>query len=527
MKKIELKSLFIIFLLVFTVCFSLPFSALAESTLEIPNLIGFPGYNVLIPVNISNGEGVAGFQFNTYYDDNILSEQEIKKGSLILDDPEWQINSYLSTGAITTLGYQTQTEGLTQGHGNLLQMIFSINENAEIGTVSEINFTDFIISDTQGEPLPVTFSCGQISIVDGKKGDVNNDGVINVLDVVKTANMTLGKIIPTDLEKYAADVNDDGMINVTDVMQAVTTSLDQGGETPSEEFITNKDYIVSDWKFNLGKFQVSLEPWSGGDEAEQKLNPGWYEIAADCEFIGVDVIPFLTGAMVDVIYNDKSQEITSMEVTSQKISVGGNNLFYNFSLDEFEVNGVTYDGFYDFIAVNPEFYLPDEYYNVYLNDENEVWQVNPVSVSVPALVEQYDATNNGLYCKCSGSYHTSYNFTDEDVLVIKDGQYAELNDLQENDVVYIYENFPGLDYYLEAYSISDAGILEAYYAPEALIIDGVKYDIDENFSMSRDNGDDFEAMDLEGVYGTNIKYFLNKANKVVYLISDVDAFEME
>jgi hypothetical protein len=52
-------------------------------------------------------------------------------------------------------------------------------------------------------------------------GDVNNDGLINILDVVSTVNIVLGMADWVD----AADYNDDGVINVLDIVSIVNVIL--------------------------------------------------------------------------------------------------------------------------------------------------------------------------------------------------------------------------------------------------------------------------------------------------------------
>ncbi|MAJ43229.1 MAG: hypothetical protein CMF96_00605, partial [Candidatus Marinimicrobia bacterium] len=55
-------------------------------------------------------------------------------------------------------------------------------------------------------------------ILQASSGDINNDGIINVVDVVLLVNMVLG-ISPND---YIADLNQDGIINVIDIVQLVS-----------------------------------------------------------------------------------------------------------------------------------------------------------------------------------------------------------------------------------------------------------------------------------------------------------------
>jgi hypothetical protein len=52
-------------------------------------------------------------------------------------------------------------------------------------------------------------------------GDVNNDGIINILDVVSTVNIVLGQAEWLD----AADYNSDGVINVLDIVSIVNIIL--------------------------------------------------------------------------------------------------------------------------------------------------------------------------------------------------------------------------------------------------------------------------------------------------------------
>ena len=53
------------------------------------------------------------------------------------------------------------------------------------------------------------------------QGDVNSDGLINIVDVVQTVNMVLGTVEISPL----ADMNNDGMINVVDIVNLVNIIL--------------------------------------------------------------------------------------------------------------------------------------------------------------------------------------------------------------------------------------------------------------------------------------------------------------
>ena len=57
------------------------------------------------------------------------------------------------------------------------------------------------------------------------EGDINADGIINVLDIVSTVNFVMNVATPTDDEACAADYNDDGIINVLDIVELVNAIL--------------------------------------------------------------------------------------------------------------------------------------------------------------------------------------------------------------------------------------------------------------------------------------------------------------
>ena len=61
---------------------------------------------------------------------------------------------------------------------------------------------------------------------EGIAGDVNNDNLINILDVIQTVNIILGaNPTPTYYELWAADMNQDGNIDILDVVLIVNTIL--------------------------------------------------------------------------------------------------------------------------------------------------------------------------------------------------------------------------------------------------------------------------------------------------------------
>ena len=65
--------------------------------------------------------------------------------------------------------------------------------------------------------LPVSLTVGEAGLL----GDVNQDGTINVLDVVSAVNFVTGQVEPTSYEFWASDLNSDSLLNVLDIVQMV------------------------------------------------------------------------------------------------------------------------------------------------------------------------------------------------------------------------------------------------------------------------------------------------------------------
>ena len=53
-------------------------------------------------------------------------------------------------------------------------------------------------------------------------GDVNLDGMLNVLDVVEIVGFVLNTVTPTEEQSLTADMNQDGIVNILDVISLVS-----------------------------------------------------------------------------------------------------------------------------------------------------------------------------------------------------------------------------------------------------------------------------------------------------------------
>jgi len=60
-----------------------------------------------------------------------------------------------------------------------------------------------------------------LSLYSYAQGDVNTDGIINILDIVLSVNFVLAEEVPSSIQNDLADMNSDGELNVLDVILLV------------------------------------------------------------------------------------------------------------------------------------------------------------------------------------------------------------------------------------------------------------------------------------------------------------------
>ena len=64
-----------------------------------------------------------------------------------------------------------------------------------------------------------------IQIGSALAGDVNDDNILNILDIVMMVNFVLGSQSPTDQQFNSSDMNDDNILNILDIVTLVNTVL--------------------------------------------------------------------------------------------------------------------------------------------------------------------------------------------------------------------------------------------------------------------------------------------------------------
>ena len=56
-------------------------------------------------------------------------------------------------------------------------------------------------------------------------GDMNQDEILDVLDIVRLIQIILGQYTPTNFELILADLNEDDVVNIQDIVLLINTIL--------------------------------------------------------------------------------------------------------------------------------------------------------------------------------------------------------------------------------------------------------------------------------------------------------------
>ncbi len=103
-------------------------------------------------------------------------------------------------------------------------------------------------------------------MISAQMGDVNQDGSVDVLDIVSTVSYILGNSHFDETQLYLADFNQDGIINVLDIVQMVIILM----ESSSSQFNRKNCYPITNPQINIENGQVNLS--CGGHVAGIELD---------------------------------------------------------------------------------------------------------------------------------------------------------------------------------------------------------------------------------------------------------------
>ena len=172
------------------------------------------GDKFTVDIRAENVVDLAGWQFNLAFDPALLEAIDVSEGNFLKTDggttffQSGRIDN--AAGKITELIAGRISEGGVSGSGSVLQVRFKAKSQG----ATRLALENFLFGSASKEsisagPLEIHFSVEERLLT----GDVNRDGVVNILDLISVAQQ-LGKRLPPNSPE---DINGDGAINIFDL----------------------------------------------------------------------------------------------------------------------------------------------------------------------------------------------------------------------------------------------------------------------------------------------------------------------
>lgn len=183
------------------------------------------GQTITLPVTITDNPGIAGFSLDVNYDKSVLTPVAVTPGDLLKKDGG-VLGTFTSNleegiaGAELDLAAVTWMYGdadLT-GDGVLFYIEFAISSSAPEGSYAVwLGYEDGKITNMKMDDVKPDILDNVITVSDVIRGDVDQDGVLEVRDSIQLARyLAKWKIEFNERQKKAADVYRDGKINTKD-----------------------------------------------------------------------------------------------------------------------------------------------------------------------------------------------------------------------------------------------------------------------------------------------------------------------
>ncbi len=172
------------------------------------------GDTFTIDIRAENVIDLAGWQFDIVFDRTRLEAVDVSEGDFLKTDggstffQSGRIDN--AAGEITALIAGRISEGGVSGSGSVLQVKFKAKTEGE----SKLALQNFLFGSVAEESISAGPLEIQITVEERLlPGDVNRDGVVNILDLIRVAQQ-LGKRVSAD---SPVDVNGDGIVNIFDL----------------------------------------------------------------------------------------------------------------------------------------------------------------------------------------------------------------------------------------------------------------------------------------------------------------------
>ncbi|MEE0930905.1 MAG: cohesin domain-containing protein [Acutalibacteraceae bacterium] len=170
-----------------------------------------PGGQVTINVIMKNNPGINGWAVNVSYDSSVLELVKCDNGVY---------SDITTSNVITKNPYHIQWFNLgdVKTNGNLFTLTFNVKQNAKEGVYPiKLTYDEDEICNQKEERVHFDIVDGSLKVSKYIPGDINNDGKVNLRDVIRLNQYVAGWDVTVSPD--TTDVNGDGKTNLRDVIR--------------------------------------------------------------------------------------------------------------------------------------------------------------------------------------------------------------------------------------------------------------------------------------------------------------------
>ena len=202
------------------------------------------GEQLTVNLSITSGENVGGYQATIGFNPATLRYVESKNGDY-LPPGAFFVPPIVNNNRVTVSATTLTTDG-GSGDGTLATFTFEVLAVKE----SQLILHESLVTDPDGTPMINIKTDGQVTLPSTPTtetrtpafGDINSDGVVNLLDLIRVA-ASLGQAVPQG--GNPADVNQDGVVNVVDLIK-VAGALGSTAAAPAVYTQALRTFTASD-----------------------------------------------------------------------------------------------------------------------------------------------------------------------------------------------------------------------------------------------------------------------------------------
>ncbi len=215
------KRLYSLVLAIIIVLSAYTLSSAAEAPAVIVESLGATGgSDVSVKVTVENNPGLWGMDLRIDYDKSAMTLTSVENGDFFATS-EWTRGNLEADTYI--LSYEAnEIEDITKSSGTLATLNFTLKEDISEGDYEiKVSYRTGDIINISFEDLAFTMVNGKVTVAGDSgvlKGDLNNDGQINMKDIIILRKIVAGILSPTDIQLRSGDLNGDGNLNMKDII---------------------------------------------------------------------------------------------------------------------------------------------------------------------------------------------------------------------------------------------------------------------------------------------------------------------